>query len=143
MPHLESKTKLIMTASVNKYINPQKIVISDVCLGGVVPSRVRSGVCTFGHLPWLFMPHYADYVLALNDTVVPSRVRRLCCTFGHLPWLFMPHNITTHKSQFPRSYCHPTQPILQLFAHILLKIRLRLPYNHTHLLTHEQAPSER
>ena len=23
MPHLESKTKLIMTASVNKYINPQ------------------------------------------------------------------------------------------------------------------------
>ena len=25
MPHLESKTKLIMTASVNKYINPKKI----------------------------------------------------------------------------------------------------------------------
>ena len=24
MPHLESKTKLIMTASVNKYINPKK-----------------------------------------------------------------------------------------------------------------------
>jgi hypothetical protein len=26
MPHLESKTKLIMTASVNWYINPQKNV---------------------------------------------------------------------------------------------------------------------
>ncbi len=25
MPHLESKTKLIMTASVNWYINPKKI----------------------------------------------------------------------------------------------------------------------
>ena len=74
---------------------------------------------------------------------VPSRALRLCCTFGHLPWLFMPHNIATHKSQFPRSYCHPTQPILQLRSHILLKIRLRLLYNHTHLLTYEQAPSER
>ena len=30
------------------------------------------------------------------------------------------------------------------YAHIiLLKIRLRLLYNHTHLLTYEQAPSER
>ena len=26
MPHLESKTKLIMTASVNKYINPYFLV---------------------------------------------------------------------------------------------------------------------
>ena len=25
MPHLESKTKLIMTASINKYIKPKKI----------------------------------------------------------------------------------------------------------------------
>ena len=29
MPHLESKTKLIITASVNKYINPYK---NRVCL---------------------------------------------------------------------------------------------------------------
>jgi hypothetical protein len=41
--------------------------------------------------------------------------------FGRLPWLFMPHNIATHKSQFPRSYCHPTQPILQLHSHYLQK----------------------
>ena len=27
MPHLESKTKLIMTASVNRYINPQKFIV--------------------------------------------------------------------------------------------------------------------
>ena len=27
MPHLESKTKLIMTVSVNKYINPKKYTI--------------------------------------------------------------------------------------------------------------------
>ena len=27
MPHLESKTKLIMTASVNRYINPKKIIV--------------------------------------------------------------------------------------------------------------------
>ena len=52
MPHLESKTKLIMTASVNKYINPQKIVISDVCLGflcqlcGLRP-RIERHSCTF------------------------------------------------------------------------------------------------
>ena len=32
MPHLESKTKLIMTASVNKYIKPKKI---DVLLAYV------------------------------------------------------------------------------------------------------------
>ena len=56
---------------------------------------------------------------------------------------FLSRNARTNFPTFPRSYCHPTQPILQLFAHILLKIRLRLPHNHTHLLTHEQAPSER
>ena len=27
MPHLESKTKLIMTASVNRYINPPKFIV--------------------------------------------------------------------------------------------------------------------
>ena len=27
MPHLESKTKLIMTVSVNKYINPKKTTL--------------------------------------------------------------------------------------------------------------------
>ena len=58
---------------------------------------------------------------------------RFFCTFGRLPW----------QSQFPRSYSHPMQPILQLRSHILLKIRLRLLYNHTHLLTYEQALSER
>ena len=51
------------------------------------------------------------------------------CTFGHLLWLFMPHNITTHKSQFPRSYCHPTQPILQLHSHYLQKKWLHLASN--------------
>ena len=78
----------------------------------------------------------------LKSWILFAYVKKIS-TFGRLPWLFMPHNIATHKSQFPRSYCHPTQPILQLRSHILLKIRLRLLYNHTHLLTYEQAPSER
>ena len=31
MPHLESKTKLIMTASVNKYINPYFYNNFEIC----------------------------------------------------------------------------------------------------------------
>lgn len=45
----------------------------------------------------------------------------------------------TNFPTFPRSYCHPTQPILQIHSHILLKIRLCLPSNHT--TTHSRASS--
>ena len=56
---------------------------------------------------------------------------------------FLSRYAQTNFPTFPRSYSHPTQPILQLYSHILSKIQLRLLYNHTHQLAHEQAPNER
>ena len=40
MPHLESKTKLIMTASVNRYINPKIIVYYPRLLAHMIPYLV-------------------------------------------------------------------------------------------------------
>ena len=73
------------------------------------------------------------------------RIERHNCTFGAAEGFVPSRTPTSYQkgTRPPRSYSHPTQPILQLRSHYLLKIRLRLLYNHTHLLTYEQAPSER
>ena len=51
MPHLESKTKLIMTASVNWYINPKKNKFVILKINTLSP-------CAF--FPRTFCEHFSD-----------------------------------------------------------------------------------
>ena len=79
---------------------------------------------------------YADYVLALSDTVVHSSTQWGLYLRGHRP---RTKKVLAHLEATPTL----RSPYFSYAHIILLKIRLRLLYNHTHLLTYEQAPSER
>ena len=69
---------------------------------------------------------------------------RMCiffCTFEHLPWLahlFSP----IIQGQFPRSYSHPMQPILQFARNMCKKKCLHINHSPSQYSTFKQSLSE-